>query len=152
MDLEDLRYHRTGYFDQGRKSDSILAFFLGHLRGDGQLPKRWRYHGQESFQRLYGDLGHVLWAPARSSHLLLLGGHKVLRIWTDTSNSCFVDVNDVVAGELSRTSQMTIEVIPKGNMKKCKPFTRRVKVEHLYQAKLVVQAVKRIYGMDNKAV
>lgn len=147
MDLEDLKYHRTGYFDQGRKSDSLLAFFLGHLRSDGVLPKRWKYTDQESFQRLYGSNGHALWAPARSSHLFLLGGHKVLRIWTDTVNSCYVDLNDVVAGELS-SSGVEISEIPKGNTRKCKPFTKRVKIEHQYQAAQIVKVVKRIYGLD----
>lgn len=149
MDVENLRYFRVGYFDRGRKSDSLLAFFLDHLPGDGEMPKRWRYHGQESFQRNYGHLGHVLWSPARSSHLLLLGGHKILRIWTDVNNSCLVDINDVLAGELSRTTQLTVEDIPAGNARKCAPFTKRIKVEHLFQMKLIVEAVKRIYGLDS---
>lgn len=147
MDLEDLRYHRIGYFDQGRKSDVLLAFFLGHLRSDGVLPKRWRYTDQASFQRLYGSKGHALWAPARSSHLYLLGGHKILRVWTDASNSCYVDLNEVVAGELSLNG-LAPELIPAGNTRKCKPFLKRVKIEHQYQALKIVNAVKRIYGLD----
>lgn len=150
MNLEDLRYHRTGYFSQGRKSDTLLALFLEHLPGDGELPKRWHYRGQAAFQKRYGELGHMLWAPARSSHLLLMGGHKVLRVWMDTVNSCYVDLNDVLAGELSSQTDMVVESIPAGNTRKCKPFAQRVKVDQQFQVLKVIKAVKRIYGLDTK--
>ena len=146
---EEYKYARTGYVDQGRKSDQVLATVLAHLPGNGRLPLRWHHHGAEAFQKRHGHLGLVLWAPASNSHLLLIAGQKVLRIWMDTANHCYVDLNANLAAYLSTATFSKVEDIPAGNVRKCAPFTKRMKIWQNFHAVAIIDAVKRIYGLDN---
>lgn len=143
-DLEDLKYFRTGYQDLGRKSDFLLKDFLRELPGDGQLPKHWHYRSLEHFQKKYGNLGMIVWAASTNSHLLIINGHRVLRIWTDVDNSCWVDVNTQIA------SRQVVIPIPKGNYKKSAPFTYRIQISQRHQVASLVKAVKDIYGLDSQ--
>lgn len=143
----DLRYIRTGYIDQGRKSDKLLSVFLGILPGDGRLPLRWHYRNHARFLKKHGNLGRVLWASASNSHLLMINGFHALRIWTDVANTCWVDVADNVAGFLD---QRWLCDIPEKNVKKSKPFTKRVKVWQQYQMQQLAEAVNKTYGLHNQ--
>lgn len=153
-DVEDFLYYRVGYVDQGRKSDLLLAGFLRLLPGDGRLPLRWHYRSHERFLAKHGHLGLILWAASNNSHLLMINGFHILRIWTDTADSCWVDLADNLAGSLSQPTPMKrkgeVQDIPAGNAKKCKPFTKRVKVWQQFQMQGLADLVKRIYGLDNE--
>lgn len=148
---DEYKYARTGYVDQGRKSDALLATFLEQLPGDGKLPLRWFHRDVSSFQKSYGHLGVVLWAPASSSHLLLIAGQKILRVWHDTERHCQVDINEPLANFL-RTKNVEVATIPAGNERKCKPMTHRVKVGQKFQAVEIMKAVKALYGLDQPRV
>lgn len=145
---EELKYIRVGYVNQGRKSDSLLKLFLDRLPGNGVLPLRWHYRSYDAFMRRHGHLGMVVWAAANNSHLLIINGYKVLRIWTDTSHSCYVDVNDPVDAQMQIHSWGKTETIPEKNIRKSKPFTKRWKISEQYQMLHLVEAVKRAYGLD----
>lgn len=147
-DLEDLRYFRTGYQDLGRKSDFLLKDFLREMPGDGKLPSHWHYRSLAHFQKKYSALGMIVWAAASNSHLLLINGQRVLRIWLDVDNSCWVDANDSVVSGLMFYSWGACEDIPAGNAKKSKPFTKRIKVTQRYQMRDIAQAVRTAYGLD----
>lgn len=152
VDLEledDYKYARTGYVNQGRKADHVLTAVLEKLPGDGRLPLRWHHRGVDAFQKRYGALGLVLWASASSSHLLLIGGQKVMRIWTDASKHCYVDLSEPLAGYLSTAVKFsTVEDVPPGNQRKCKPLTKRIRVWQRFHAYALVDAVRRVYGLD----
>ncbi len=150
QDIEDLRYHRMGYINQGRKSDKLLADFLALCPGDGTLPLRWHYRGYENFLAKHGHRGRILWAASNNSHLLLINGFHVLRIWHDTAKSCYVDVADNVAGNLCASMAQTLEPIPTSNWKKSAHFAKRLKVWQLWQIKALYDAVKRAYGLDHE--
>jgi hypothetical protein len=93
----------------------------------------------------------VLWAPASSSHLLLIAGQKVLRIWTDSAKHCYVDLSDSLASYLSTAVKFSsVEDIPPGNVRKCKPLTKRIRVWQKFHANAIVEAVKRVYGLDQQ--
>jgi len=143
-DLEDMSYNRLGYFDQGRYSDELVASFTTILPGDGVLPHRWVYTTPEEFVATFGVLGVVVWAKARSSHLLLIGGQKILRIWTDMSNACYVDLRDNLVGCFGMEHT---EAIPAGNLRKCKPFTRRKKIYTVEDMERLARCTKRIHGV-----
>ena len=147
-DLEDLKYFRTGYQDLGRKSDFLLKDFLREIPGDGTLPSHWHYRSLAHFQKKYGNLGMVVWASASNSHLLLINGQRVLRIWMDVDSSCWVDIGDSVDSGLRFYSWGISETIPAGNAKKSKPFTKRIKVTQRYQMRDIAQAVRTAYGLD----
>lgn len=151
VDIDDFRYQRVGYIDQGRKSDKLLAGFLGLMPGDGRLPLRWHYRSHDSFLRKYGHLGRILWAASTNSHLLMINGFHVLRIWHDTANSCYVEIAANVYGSLNALNHGTllnqVESIPEANWKKSKPFTMRVKVWQQWQMKALHDAVMRTYGL-----
>lgn len=146
-DIEDFRYHRMGYVNQGRKSDVLLTVFLDLMPGDGRLPLRWHYRSYERFLKKHGHLGHILWAAAGSSHLLLINGFHVLRIWHDTENSCYVDLADNLCGNLQSSLLARVESIPVTNAKKSKPFTKRIKIWQQWQMKALHDAVMRTYGL-----
>lgn len=148
VDLEDLKYFRTGYQDLGRKSDFLLKDFLREMPGDGKLPAHWHYRSVQHFQKKYGKLGMIVWAAATNSHLLLINGQRVLRIWMDVAESCWIDITDSVDAGLKFHSWGQTEEIPAGNAKKSKPFTKRIKVTQRYQMRDVAQAVRRAYGLD----
>ncbi|NJL55423.1 hypothetical protein HC928_09720 [bacterium] len=84
--------------------------------------------------------------------MLLIGGNKVLRVWMDVHSSCYVDVCASLAGTLSgqQAQSLDIETIPDGNQKKCKPFTRRIKVTQQWQAAKIIKQVRQLYGLDSK--
>lgn len=146
-DIEDFRYHRVGYVDQGRKSDHLLSVFLGLIPGDGRLPLRWHYRSHESFLSKHGYLGFILWAASNNSHLLMINGFHVLRIWHDTANACYVDLADNVAAGIDPRVRAGVETIPAANAKKSKPFTKRIKVWQQWQMQALAETVKRIYGL-----
>jgi len=153
VDAEDFRYTRVGYVDQGRKSDLLLATFLELLPGNNRLPLHWHYRSHDHFLKKYKHLGPVLWAAANNSHLLVVNGFRVLRIWTDTSNSCWVDLEDKIADQLSQSSlnrKGEVQDIPSGNAKKSQPFTKRIKVRQKFQMHAIADIVKRTYGLDTK--
>lgn len=149
-ELEDqYRYARTGYVNLSRKSDFTLSAVLALLPGEGKLPLRWHYKGDAAFVAKHGALGNVLWAAASSSHLLLIGGQKVLRIWTDTAMHCKVDLSPQLAGVLTGVPTFVVKDIPAGNARKCKPFVHRTRIWQQHQAATLVETVKRTYGLDN---
>lgn len=143
-DVEDLKYLRIGYVNQERKSDKLLTSFLALVPGDGKLPMRWHYRSHSRFLEKHGHLGKMVWAAASNSHLLLINGFHVLRIWTDASSTCWVDVADNVAGALD---PQWISDIPANNARKSKPFTKRVKVWQHFQMQRLADAVNRTYGL-----
>lgn len=148
LNVEDFRYHRVGYIDLGRRSDHLLTFFLGLIPGDGKLPLHWKYISNEYFQKKYGQVGPLLWAAANNSHMLMVNGFHAIRIWHDTAASCYVDLADNIAGQLS-PKMPAVEDIPLANAKKSKPFTKRVKLSQQWQMKELANLVKRTYGLDN---
>lgn len=148
LNVEDFRYHRVGYIDLGRRSDHLLTFFLGLIPGDGKLPLHWKYISNEYFQKKYGQVGPLLWAAANNSHMLMVNGFHAIRIWHDTAASCYVDLADNIAGQLS-PKMPAVEDIPLANAKKSKPFTKRVKLTQQWQMKELANLVKRTYGLDN---
>lgn len=148
-DLEDLRYLRTGYISGDRQSDKLLAVFTSSLPGDGRLPLRWHYRSHEQFLKRYGNLGTIVWAAAANSHLLLINGWRVLRIWHDTTKCCYVDLADNIAASLPQQLHTRVETVPLANAKKSNPFTKRIKCWQQWQMLALVETVKRTYGLDH---
>lgn len=148
QDLEDLKYLRMGYIDHGRKSDGLLKTFLTAMPGDGVLPLRWHYRSLEHFLRKHAAKGMVLWAASANSHLLVINGQRVLRIWTDTEHACYVDMNGAISSILLVHSWGKPETIPAKNVKKSKPFEIRWRMTEQYQMLHLAAAVKRAYGLD----
>jgi hypothetical protein len=146
------KYARYGYVPSGKKVDALLSVLLEQIPGDGRLPARWKHYDQQSFQDKYGHLGTVLWAPASSSHLLLVGGCKVLRFWTTTTTHAYVDISDVLASQLSQKPFAEISNIPAGNVRKCKPFTQRIRVHQKFHVLELAKVVRYIYGLDHARV
>ena len=149
-ELDDIyKYARTGYVGLGRQSDHVLAAILAQFPGDARLPMRWHYRDLDSFLSKHGHLGTILWASASSSHLLIINGHKIMRVWTDTAKHCYVDLSDNLAAYLHAASFCKMTDIPVGNVRKCKPFTKRIRIWQKHQAESLVAAIRSVYGLDN---
>lgn len=146
--LDEYKYARVGYVSLGRKSDALLSALLEQVPGDGKLPLHWHHRGLSEFQKRHGHRGVVLWAPASSSHLLLIAGQKILRVWTDTDRACQVDINDNLANALSTCTFAKVTDIPAGNARKCTPFTKRIKLEQQFHMLELAKVVRNIYGLD----
>lgn len=149
VNVEDFRYHRVGYINLGRRSDHLLAFFLGLIPGDGKLPLHWKYIDNPTFLSKFGNLGPILWAAANNSHLLMINGFHVLRIWHDTSAGVYIDLADHLAGQLTNPKLPAVNTIPLANARKSNPFTKRIKLSQQWQMKELANLVKKTYGLDN---
>ncbi len=143
------KYTRTGYVDQGRKSDELLAAFLKEIPGDGYLPARWRTDSDTQFMADYGYLGTVLWSASYSAHLLVVGGGtklivptgtKILRIWTDAKRHCWVESQPHVL-------QGLLQPIPEKNIRKSKPFLVRQKFTTTEDISALAKRVRMMYGI-----
>lgn len=117
------KYQRIGYVDLGRHCDKLLSNFTQNLPGDNYLPARWRFGSLSNFCAKYSHLGLCLWAASYNSHLLVINGHRIVRIWTDAKNHCWVDGLAHVF-----LPSMLLENIPKKNIRKSVPFTVRTKI------------------------
>lgn len=147
----DLRYTRIGWIDLGRKSDQLVQRATELLPGDGVLPSRWTYKSQAYFQKKYGGLGHILWSKAASSFTLLIGGHYVLRIWIDRSESINIDVSDTLAGLLAQRGVTSVP-IPDASLKKHRPFTQFIFTKQPEKVELVFNLVRMQYGLDTTRI
>lgn len=136
------KYTRFGYTDQERNSDELLATFLAEVPGDGYLPSRWRYFSHNQFLNHYGHLGTVLWSASASAHLLVVGGTKVLRIWTDAASHCWVEGHTNILTILE-----PLVMIPPKNIKKSKPFISRVKITSREDIYALAKRVQMVYGI-----
>jgi hypothetical protein len=147
-ELEELRYVRVGWQDYERPCDAIAKAVHSEFEGE-ILPLHWQWRSLEHFLAKYGETP-IMWAKSASFHMMLINGFHVLRIWTDSSKSCFVDVNDVIYYELT-TSELKhlVEPIPTKCVKKSKPMNFRLKIKTIDEAKVIVNAVKRIYGLGS---
>lgn len=136
------KYIRTGYQSEGRHCDRLLATLLNELPGQDYLPKGWRYAGVDDFVDSYGHLGFVLWAESRTSHLLFVGGHKVLRVWTDAKNHCWVEGLAHIIFPF-----VGWKPIPPKNRRKSAPFHNRLRVTEHDQMIQIADRVKAIFGI-----
>lgn len=145
---EDFKYIRTGYIPGERNADTLVQYMTDRLPGDGVLPHRWRWLSQESFVSRYGDLGMLLWAKAASYHMLMFNGHHILRLWTDSADTCVVDLCDSIARTLDGTQPtLQVEDIPESCYRKCKPFKKRTRVSTTEELHAVLLLVYSQYGL-----
>lgn len=137
------RYYRFGYTDGGRRCDKLLAAFHSVIPVSvlASLPSRWRYVSSDRFLDRYGWMGPVIWATSYGSHLLLIGGQRVLRIWTDADNQCWVEAQPHVL------SKVAIVSIPEKNIRKSKPFTYRTKITLETEMSALAIRTKMLYGI-----
>jgi hypothetical protein len=138
---DDLKYIRLGYQADDRFCDEIVTKATELVPGDGVLPPRWRHGGNpEVFLDKYAHLGDALWSKSSSSHLLVIRGMHVLRVWTDSKTTCIVDL----AGGLV-TKDCT--QIPANNWRKCAPLTHRKEMESVEDIVELMGRVKVLYGI-----
>lgn len=126
-DLKEIKYARVGHENQGRKCDEIVQYVTSTVGAkDSQtLPPRWSWKNRDHFLNTYGH--GVMWAKTQSYHLLMLDGMHAVRIWTDSPDSCLVDISPNLVEPLRRQG-FEIESIPKSSQKKTKPMVFRTRV------------------------
>jgi len=146
LSIDDLRYMRVGYINNFRHVDNIIDVVTKAIPGEGTLPLRWRWGSLDKFLRRYGDLGKILWAKTASYHLLMINGHHVMRLWTDTPATCIIDLSVNVATTLVGLG-FTIEDTPVSCERKCKPLFKRVRIYNVEEADKLAAAVKQTYGV-----
>lgn len=117
------KYRRIGYVDQGRKSDKLAQYAFSLLPG-ADMPPRFNIRSREAFLAKFGDLGAVVWSRSASSHLLILKGYYVFRIWTATGNPV-TDIADPLIGPMRERFDVSDEVGP-GIYRKITPMKRRI--------------------------
>jgi len=143
---EDFKYIRTGYISGDRQADAIVTAMTDLLPGDGVMPSRWRWDCQDSFLAKYSDLGVLLWAKAASYHMLILSGTHLFRIWTDSANTCVLDLNDSLALSIAQKG-FEVEDIPESCDRKCKPFQKRTRLSTVDEAVDFMDLVSKTYGL-----
>lgn len=136
-DEDDLRWVRAGHIDQGRLCDRLVTHAVRALHGQ-TMPARWRM----GVDRLPG----VAWSRTTSYHMLLVNGNPVFRIWTNTdADYAWTDVQHTLCPNIVAD----VEPIPSGNLKKCKPFVWRFKLQTEEEVDLLIADVRWRYGLDN---
>lgn len=134
------KYERNGYQGQGRPVDEIISAITEQLPGD-ELPARWSYKDKESFLSTYS--GKILWAKTKSYHLLMVDGDHTARFWTDSPNSCIVDLHNM----LTKLVRLPIQSVPASVFRKTKPFTNRVTISSVDEALVIVKTIKMLWGV-----
>lgn len=145
---EDFKYLRTGYIPGDRNADAIVASLTEEFPGDGVMPQRWRWDSRDSFLSKYSELGDLLWSKAASYHMMILSGLHLFRIWTDSANTCVLDLSDTLAITVAKYMGLEIEDIPDSCYRKCKPFKKRTRISSIGEAKSFVDVLEKTYGLQ----
>lgn len=138
------KHKRLGYLSSDRPSDELLKVALEQLPGEGTLPKYWKYGTHDDYCEMYGHLGKVVWAKSYNHHLLILYGQRILRIWTDLSNHCWVDITEYLVPIVQQW--FVVKPVPAGCYKKSKPFQYRIKVHSVEEMATLIAYVRDCYG------
>jgi hypothetical protein len=98
----------------------------------------------EEFTKTYGT--GARWSKTQSYHLYILNGHPLFRIWNNTNAEyTWVDISDSCIDP----SSYNFKNIPSGNLRKCKPFTKRFAAYNKEQIVKLCNRVKQIYGLED---
>lgn len=142
--LEEFRYARFGHIPQGRKCDGFASRAYNSIPGD-LMPPRWTKLPPEEFQEKYGP--GIRWSKTAHYHLLIVNGHPVMRLWTNTNAyHTWVDVPDLL---VHQCRDIPSKDIPPGSYKKRGPMTKALCVTTLAQLDHLLLVIKRIYGLGN---
>lgn len=146
IDLSEYKYQRFGHINQGRLCDRLVEAAAFLQKGD-LMPPRWRMGPPAKVISEHG--AGSKWSKTQSYHLFLHEGMPLFRIWTNTNaDYAWVDVNDSIANRLSMYVQ--IEDIPSGNLRKCKPHTKRFKATDTDAIILLITVARDIYGLEGR--
>lgn len=130
------------YQEQGRPVDDIVSKAVELFPGV-ELPPHWAYKDKSSFLSKYGHNGKILWSRTKSYHLLMLDGDHTARFWTDSPNSCIVDLHNM----LTKLVKLPIIQAPASVYKKTKPMTHRTTITSVDELMLIVKGIKVIWGV-----
>lgn len=136
---------RIGWFDQGRVVDRFVDILENSLPKGEDLPPYWQWRSLEHFTKKYTS--PIMWAKTQGYHMLLINGHHVLRVWTDTGKTALVDINEALTVRLSSQLGERIFPIPEKSLKKCHPMTKRFRMETEDDVKNLAMAVRAVYGV-----
>lgn len=139
----DFRWLRVGWFDQDRPCDRAVQYITKQLPGD-TLPARWQADSPLHFTEQFGE--GIKWSKAASYHLLVIGGHPLIRIWTNADRKILVEVADRFVSYLE-DANIAIEDIPLSVQKKRKPFRYRFRLTLPEELDYLVNIIKVLYGV-----
>ncbi len=142
------RYKRLGPIDQGRLCDQLAKAAVDSLPAP-LLPPRWVLSTPEEFVVRYG--GGPWWSRSTSSQLFLVNGFPLFRVWTNANAPyALVDLRETLVGVMkSLDPSLEFFEVPGGSLKKCKPFSVRFRAATPSQIEVLVEAVRRVYGLRN---
>ena len=137
-EIEQLKpYTRYGHIDLGRECDKMVneavTMFPGMV-----LPRYWKYVSKERFIQRYGE--GIVWATTGSYHSMFFKGTMVMRIWTSSRTANVWMDTELEVPECSTP-------IPEGDLKKCRPLTRRVLISSQDMMKTTLNFLKTQYGI-----
>lgn len=145
LDLDGFKYTRFGYIVEDRFCDTLIGIAT-KLQEAELMPPRWRMLPPEEFVEKYG--AGPRWSATKSYHLFLNNGRPIFRIWTNTrADFVWIDVDDITAHTLG--AYVKVRDIPQGNLKKCKPHTKRIKATNIDHVVHLITVVRHIYGLGN---
>ena len=104
-----------------------------------KFEKKWVWRSPEYFMQKHNP-GIVFWSKTHSYHMLLVNGHKVLRMWSNHPNKSRLEVNETLYYQL-------VNKVPEPTIKAVNKFYGRFQIMTTEEVELVIQEVKRIYGI-----
>lgn len=143
-DIRNLKHIRVGPMDQGRMCDKIANAAMEVVDGN-VLPPRWYWKSREDFKSRFPS--PIMWSKTQSFRLLIVDGLHSLRVWTDSPDSCLVDIADHLVPEFKALG-LDVFTIPESSLKKTKPLTKRVRITDPKLMKACVLATIKWYTFN----
>lgn len=86
MDLQEFRYLRLGFIDDGSFSSKCAKWAFENIPCRRVMPRRWGYLNRDSFLKRFG--GGVIWGQNTCYQLLIVEGTLLCRFWTISPTAC----------------------------------------------------------------
>lgn len=141
------------YINQGRPVDIFANSLWKSLGSPPSLPDNWRYKTMGSLewrqfaqQWFVDEYGEGLMVTRRSGyHQFIYNGMHVARLWVNSANGGWLDMNPTLAEEVSDNLFVKIKSVPKKNSKHLFViYTKRVYVNTSEVADRIAECIKNI--------
>jgi hypothetical protein len=145
---EEISFKDIPFFYGESNTDNLakIAYNLLPPSSEDTLPKKWFWRNQVWFTKKYGHLGAIVWARSHSSHMLLINGNPVLRIWTVNPDTSRIELNQAVFSSLN--NKLGNPKVLQSKWHKTRMYYGSYSITTKEQVQVIMQEVGKIYGIN----
>lgn len=146
--MSDVSFKELPFFYGDSNTDNLARIAYNILPSSSKdvLPKKWFWRDHVYFTKKYSHLGMIVWSRTHSSHMLLINGFPVLRIWTVNPHKARVELTQSVFFALQ--SKLENPQILQSKWHKTKMYYGAYQITTEEQIGLIMKEVIRIYGLN----